>query len=273
MTMPWIWVVAAMGLALHGGVYEEAPVGDGATLMGTVRFVGIAPKRERVPVTRDHDVCGDEQSSEPLMLGADRGVRGSVVLIDGVARGKKSQPGVVVSTDGCVFVPHVAAMMVGAPARIRNGDVVLHNTRAVTGPPIAGAPSGAVVEASLGRPVGPLFGRPVFNVALPAKEQVIDVGRRITEPGVVRMFCGAHPHMSAWLVVHGNPYFAVTDERGAFRIDDIPAGTYRVTMWHEGFRRKGNDPDGRPLYEDPLRVSREVTIAPGETVTLDFQFR
>jgi plastocyanin len=255
MAMPWLWV-AAMGLAVHGGVYEEAPVRESATLMGTVRFTGVVPKRERIPVNRDQDVCGAEQPAETLVLGADRGVRGSVVLIDGVTRGKKSQPGIVVSTEGCAFVPHVAAVMVGASARIRNGDAVVHNTRAVTGPPIVAAASASV-----------------FNVALPAKEQVIDVGRRITGPGVVRMFCGAHPHMSGWLIVHDTPYFAVTDERGAFRIDDIPAGTYRVTMWHEGFRRKSKDADGRPLYDDPVRVSREMTIAPGETVTLDFQFR
>jgi hypothetical protein len=273
MMMPWTWMVAAMGLAIQGGAYQEAPVPQGATLTGTVRFAGIAPKFEPVSVSRNRDVCGDEKSPEVLVLGSDRGVRGSVVLIEGVTRGKKSRPGVVVATEHCAFVPHVAAMTVGAPARVRNGDPVLHNTRGVMGNPTVKAASGRPAGASSGSPVLASFGRPVFNVALPSKEQVIDVTRRLAGPGVVRVFCGAHPHMSAWLVVHDSPYFAITDERGAYRIDDIPAGTYRVTMWHEGIRRKGKDPEGRPLYEDPIRVGREVTVVPGATVTLDFQFR
>jgi Carboxypeptidase regulatory-like domain len=273
MIMPWMWMVAAMGLVLHGGAYEEVPVPDGATLTGTVLFAGTVPSREPLPVSRDREVCGDEQESEALVLGTDRGVRGSVVLVEGVTRGKKAAPVLVVSSAHCAFVPHVAAMMVGAPVRIRNADPVLHSARGVMGKGPVVVAGGRPAGSSSGRPAGSRFGRPVFNVALPGKEQVIDVTRHFTEPGAVRLWCGAHPHMSAWLVVHASPYFAVTDERGVFRIDDIPPGTYRVTMWHEGFRRKGKDPDGRPLYEEPIRVSREVTMAPATTVTLDFQLR
>jgi hypothetical protein len=79
--------------------------------------------------------------------------------------------------------------------------------------------------------------------------------------------------MFAWLIVHDSPYFAVTDERGAYRIDGIPTGAYKVTMWHEGFRPKGTDKDGRPLYDEPHTVSRDVTIAPKATVALDFELK
>ena len=57
--------------------------------------------------------------------------------------------------------------------------------------------------------------------------------------------CDAHPHMFAWLIVHDSPYYAVTDERGAFRIDGVPPGSLKVTMWHEGFRPRGLR-QGRP---------------------------
>ena len=58
------------------------------------------------------------------------------------------------------------------------------------------------------------------------------------------------------MIVHDSPYYAVTDERGAFRIDGVPPGTYKVTMWHEGFRPKGLDKDGRPLYDEPRTVTQ-----------------
>ena len=66
---------------------------------------------------------------------------------------------------------------------------------------------------------------------------------------------------------------AVTDERGAFRIDGIPPGTYKVTMWHEGYRPKGLDKDGRPLYDEPRTVTKDITIAPRATATVDFELK
>jgi carboxypeptidase family protein len=42
-----------------------------------------------------------------------------------------------------------------------------------------------------------------------------------------------HSWMLAWIYAFDHPYFAVTDEKGSFRIDQIPPGTYKVTAWHE----------------------------------------
>jgi hypothetical protein len=172
-----------------------------------------------------------------------------VILIEGVTRGKKRNGDVVLDNANCLFVAHVTALMAGERARVRNSDPILHNT-----------------HGFLGKPT-------VFNLALPNRGQVIDITRRLTRPGVIRVLCDAHPHMSAWMVVHDSPYYAVTDERGAYRIDAVPPGTYRVTMWHEGFRARGTDKDGRPLYDEPRTVTREVTIAARAAATLDFELR
>jgi Carboxypeptidase regulatory-like domain len=139
--------------------------------------------------------------------------------------------------------------MTGERARVKNGDAVLHN------------PHGFLGEPS------------VFNLALPNREQTIDITRRLARPGAVRVVCDVHPHMAAWIVVHDSPYYAVTDERGGYRIDAIPAGRYRVTMWHEGFRARGRDGNGQPRYEAPRTVRKDVTIAPGATATIDFEVR
>jgi hypothetical protein len=90
---------------------------------------------------------------------------------------------------------------------------------------------------------------------------------------VVRVVCDAHPHMSAWMIVHDSPYYAVTDERGAFRMEGVPPGRYKVTMWHEGFRPKGLDKDGRPLFDEPRTITKEITIAPRATATVDFELK
>ena len=38
-------------------------------------------------------------------------------------------------------------------------------------------------------------------------------------------------------MVTSSPYFAVTDERGEFIIEGIPAGNYEIEVWHEKLGR------------------------------------
>lgn len=243
-----VMVVALAAPAAHAA-YEAVEVADGGTLTGVVRFAGTPPKLAPLAVNKNREVCGEQKPSEALVIGPDGGVRGSVVLIEGVTRGKKATGEVVLDNAKCLFVSHVTAVAPGDKVRVKNSDPILHNT-----------------HGFLGKPT-------VFNLALPNKDQMIDITRRLGKAGVVRILCDAHPHMFAWMVVHDSPYVAVTDERGAFRIDGIPPGTYRVTLWHEGFRPRGVDKDGRPLYEDPHTISRDVTIAPKSAAAIEFELK
>lgn len=241
--------LALLAAAAPAAAYEVSAVTDGGMVTGTVRFAGTPPKLDPIPVNKNRDVCGGQQASEALVLGPDRGVRGGVVMVEGVARGKKGAGDVILDNAKCLFVSHVTAVAPGDRVRVRNSDALLHNTH------------------------GFLNRTTVFNLALPTKDQMIDITRRLTKPGVVRVLCDAHPHMFAWLVVHDSPYVTVTDARGAFRIAEVPAGTWKVTLWHAGFRPKGADKDGRPLYDEPRTVTREVTIATKATATVDFELR
>jgi hypothetical protein len=77
---------------------------------------------------------------------------------------------------------------------------------------------------------------------------------RFDEPGVVRVFCDIHSHMSAFILVFAHRFFAVTDEQGRYRIDGVPPGTWTVTAWYEG----------------AARLTRRVTVPDGGTATADF---
>ena len=244
--------LAAVGLltalVAPAAAYEVVTVPDGGVLTGTVRFTGTAPRLEPIGVSRNRDVCGDSKESEALVLGPERGVRGSVILVGGVARGKQPAADVLLDSSRCLFVPRISATTPGERARVKNADPLVHNPHGLLGKPT------------------------VFNLALP-RDQMIDITRRLTQPGVVRVVCDVHPHMTAWVVVHDSPYFAVTDERGAFRIEGLPPGSYKVTMWHEGFRPRGVDKDGRTLYDAPRTRTKDIAIAPRGTATLDFELR
>ncbi|HTH73968.1 MAG TPA: methylamine utilization protein [Trinickia sp.] len=61
---------------------------------------------------------------------------------------------------------------------------------------------------------------------IPAKPVVFD------KPGLVVMGCNIHDQMIAYLLVVDTPWFAKTDARGQAAIDGLPAGAYRMTVWH-----------------------------------------
>jgi len=242
-------LVLILALPCFAAAYEEIAVKDGGALSGRVKFAGTPPTLEPLAVNKNRDVCGDRKPSEALVIGTDGGVRGAVIFLEGVTKGKKPTGEVLLDNHKCLFVGHVTATMVGTKARVKNSDGILHNTH------------------------GFLAKTTVFNLALPNRDQMIDITKRLNKPGVVRVLCDAHPHMFAWMIVHDSPYVTVTDEHGAFKLDAIPAGTYKVTMWHEGFRAKGVDKDGRPTYDEPRTITKDMTIAPNGAATLDFELR
>jgi plastocyanin len=52
--------------------------------------------------------------------------------------------------------------------------------------------------------------------------------------GLSRVFCNIHPNMAAYVMTVDSPYFARSDEAGAFTIAGVPAGTYTYHAWRAG---------------------------------------
>src|SRR5947199_205585 len=52
-------------------------------------------------------------------------------------------------------------------------------------------------------------------------------------PGLVRVYCNVHPRMVAYVLVMENRYYAQPGNDGSFTIDNVPAGRYRLHVWHE----------------------------------------
>ena len=56
---------------------------------------------------------------------------------------------------------------------------------------------------------------------------------KFEKPEIIRVQCDVHGWMSAWIVVGEHPHYAVSDESGAFKLDNVPSGKHKVEVWHE----------------------------------------
>src|SRR5205085_266527 len=61
---------------------------------------------------------------------------------------------------------------------------------------------------------------------------------RFDRPGIVRVFCEIHSHMSAFILVFSHRYFAVTTADGRYQISRVPPGRYTLVAWNEGSVRE-----------------------------------
>jgi plastocyanin len=104
------------------------------------------------------------------------------------------------------FVPHVLAIMVGTTVDFPNYDPIFHNAFSN-------------------------YDGQIFDIGLypPGTTRSIVFHRE----GVVRVFCNIHPTMSAVIVVLKSPYFAVSEKTGAVELTNLPAGSYRLHVFHE----------------------------------------
>ena len=214
------------------------------TIEGTVRLAGPVPPPAPRPIAKDANVCGREAPAEAVVAGKAGALRNVVVFVKDARVAGPPPPVAGASLDQrqCRYVPHVQALTVGTPLSVMNNDAILHNVHGN--------------EAREGSP--PLT---VFNVAMPIKGQKLPVPMR--KPGLVRLQCDAgHTWMNAWIYVFDHPYYAVTDDNGAFVIAGVPAGEHVVELWHEPASGQGPG----------VRTTAKVKVVDGKRAKLDLTF-
>jgi plastocyanin len=142
------------------------------------------------------------------------GVTGeSVVYVDVIAGKTFPAPTdkPLIDQKGLMFTPHIVAVQQGATVEFLNSDKVAHNVFWIS---VGG-------NKKLGHNLG----------TWPQGEKR---SFKFDNPGAVPLLCNVHPEMSAYIVVSPTPYFAVTDQSGSYKIENVPDGSYTVTAWHEG---------------------------------------
>lgn len=104
------------------------------------------------------------------------------------------------------FLPRVTVVPVGSEVWFPNSDPILHNVFSVS--------------------AGNRFDLGLYRKG-PGK------AARISQPGLVRVYCNVHHAMSAFVLALDTPFFARPSADGRFTLEGLPAGAGTIHWWHE----------------------------------------
>ena len=256
--------VFAVGMALavpaRAQGYQVATVTDGGTITGTVKWTGAKPAPLTLPISKNPDICDPDKKGtrdlERLLIGPDGGVANTVVFLKSISKGKDwDLPPTRASLDQktCQYSPHIMLVQQRGNLNMKSSDPILHNIH--------------------------MAGAAFYNLPFPIKDKVIT--RTFQKDGVVDLKCDAgHVWMNSELLVVQNPYYAVTDEHGNFKLTNVPPGDYQIAAWHEGWHVARQetfvDVDShkelqRPIFSEPRTWDSKVTVTAKGSAKVNFE--
>ena len=197
------------------GKYKEIDVKDGGSISGKVGAGSAAAKTKSFTISKDPKICGEGTRDVPIVEIANGVVKNSVVYLYKVKQGKafdKKLMNVTLNQEKCAFSPAFSVMANKGKLTAVNSDGTLHNIHTYE----------LIGKAR----------RTVMNVSQPNKGDKVTKKVKMRKGSGMKIECDAHDFMHAYMFVASNPYFAVVNDKGEFKIDGIPAGKYKVRLWH-----------------------------------------
>jgi hypothetical protein len=220
-------VLVIGGVALVGGS-RTATAQGGGTIEAEVKYNG-APVIEKLKVNKDVEKCGTEAVLEKVVVGGNKGLANAVVSVP-EAKGAPTAKKITIDQHGCKFVPHVSATTPGE-VELKNSDDILHNIHTYS------------------------TANPSINKAQPKFKKVMT--EKFDKPEIIKLTCDVHSWMLGWVAVMPNPYFGVTDTNGVTKVENVPAGKYKVEVWHETLGKQ----------------TKEVEVKAGQTAKVAFEMK
>ncbi|HJQ21749.1 MAG TPA: carboxypeptidase-like regulatory domain-containing protein [Gemmatimonadaceae bacterium] len=191
--------------------YKPTAASTTGVISGTLALQG-EPHDSVVAVKNDPKVCGDSASvSETDSEGGS--LANVLVWVDGIESGKPL-PDVrreTLTIEHCRFEPRILAVVAKSTINVFSRDHATH-------------------EISFYREGA---SEPIEHIRTVDEGQVVPSEKIASEPGIVEIRCKEHSFARGYIAVFDHPYFAVTDDKGEFKIDGLPPGTYTVKVWHE----------------------------------------
>jgi plastocyanin len=204
-----------------------------ATINGTVKFDGTAPKASKIDMSQDPGCKGMNEAENVVVNGGDL-TNVFVYVKDGLGNRTFDVPKdpVVLDQKGCQYHPHVLGIIAGQTVQIKNDDPTTHNIHPTPRDNRewneSQPPSSPAIEKNFARE----------EIMLPVK-------------------CNQHPWMKMYINVVKSPFFAVTGKDGKYEIKGLPPGDYTLAFVQEKLGEQ----------------TQKVTVAAKDTKTVDQSFK
>jgi len=204
-----------------------------ASVSGTVKFDGTAPKPAKIDMSQD-PACKGTNSAETIVADGGNVANVFVYVKEGLGDRTFDVPkdSVTLDQQGCKYHPHVLGVMTGQNIEIKNDDQTTHNIHPT---PQANRewnesqpPASAPLEKSFARE----------EIMLPVK-------------------CNQHPWMRMYINVVKSPFYAVTGPDGKYEIKGLPPGDYTIAFVQEKLGEQ----------------DQKVTLAAKDSKTVDASFK
>jgi len=213
-------MVCAAAMISFAGVaeaakYKEMDVKDGGSLSGKVAAGSSEAKTKSYTISKDPQICGEGNRDVPMVEIKDGVVKNAVVYLYKVKQGKafpKELMEAKLDQKKCAFEPAFSVMANKGKLTAVNSDGTLHNIHTYE----------LIGKAR----------RTLMNVSQPSKGDTVTKKVKMRKGTGMKIECDAHDFMHAYMFVASNPYYAVINEKGEFKIDNVPAGEYDVRLWH-----------------------------------------
>jgi hypothetical protein len=216
--------------------YSVVAVATPGKITGSVQFDGAPPTDTTIIVPADQNGCAKPLVVQLLQRTSDGKVANAVVWLTDVRQGQPlpSDRRSELTNNDCAWTPQVQTAIAGGALNVVNYD------------PLAERASATDIAS----------GDTVAIAPFTDDGQVIPYDKLLRTPGIFEFSVESRPMSRAWVVVLDQPYFSVTDSRGTFTIDGVPAGVHHIRAWH-------------PM----LGVADgTVTVTPGGTATVALRF-
>jgi plastocyanin len=214
-------VTALLAVAGSSGQAPEAGTITGrVTLTTAVRGVPLASNAYQTRAVGRHEPGHTPEIQNVVVYLKDVAHQGALAATRGVVEQRNE-----------TFVPRVMAVTRGSSVSFPNADPYFHN---------------------------------VFSLSRAA---TFDLGRyrqgqsreqRFAKPGLIKVYCHIHSHMSASIMVLDHPYFAVPRVDGTFTLPDVPPGRYTIVGWHERVGERASAIEVHPGRTAPVELSLPV---------------
>jgi plastocyanin len=205
-----------------------------ATVTGTIKLDGTAPKARKIDMSQDPACSGGMGMTENIVSEGGNLANVFVYVKDGLGDRTfaASTAKVTIDQHGCHYIPHVLGVMTGQTVEILNSDPTTHNIH----PSPKNNKEWNESQPPKAAPLEKVFARE--EVLLPVK-------------------CNQHPWMKMYVGVVKSPFFSVSAKDGKFTITGLPPGKYTIAAVHE------------TLGEQDMQVE----VGPKESKTADFSFK